>query len=41
MRPQAALGRFEIFLREKRLRMTEQRRSILLLAWETWLGRYR
>lgn len=35
MRPEAALRRFEAFLREKRLRMTDQRRAILLLAWET------
>ena len=35
MRPEAALKRFETFLREKRLRMTDQRRAILLLAWET------
>ena len=35
MRPEAALKRFEAFLREKKLRMTGQRRAILLLAWET------
>lgn len=35
MKPQAALARFESFLKEKKLRMTGQRRAILLLAWET------
>lgn len=35
MRAIAALKRFEEFLREKRLRMTSQRKAILLLAWDT------
>lgn len=35
MRAAAALKRFESFLREKNLRMTEQRKAILLLAWDT------
>lgn len=35
MRASQALKRFEEFLREKRLRMTTQRKAILLLAWDT------
>lgn len=35
MRAVQALKRFEDFLREKRLRMTSQRKAILMLAWDT------
>lgn len=35
MKPEQALRRFEEFLRTRDLRMTSQRREILLLAWET------
>jgi len=35
MKPEQALRRFEAFLRTRDLRMTSQRREILLLAWGT------
>lgn len=35
MKPEKALQRFEQFLRTRELRMTDQRREILLLAWGT------
>ena len=35
MKPETALKRFEDFLRQKELRMTQQRREVLLLAWST------
>jgi Fur family ferric uptake transcriptional regulator len=35
MKPENALKRFEEFLRARALRMTSQRREILLLAWGT------
>lgn len=35
MKPESALRRFEEFLRQKDLRVTEQRREVLLLAWST------
>lgn len=35
MKPEKALQRFEQFLRTRKLRMTAQRRAILLLAWGT------
>lgn len=35
MKPESALNRFEEFLRKKELRVTEQRREVLLLAWST------
>lgn len=35
MKPEQALKRFESFLRTRDLRMTAQRREILLLAWGT------
>lgn len=35
MKPDAALKRFEAFLRGKQLRMTHPRKEILLTAWET------
>ncbi len=35
MKPEKALKRFEEFLRTRALRMTSQRREILLLAWGT------
>ena len=35
MKPESALRRFEEFLRGKDLRVTQQRREVLLLAWST------
>lgn len=35
MKPESALKRFEEFLRTKELRVTQQRREVLLLAWST------
>lgn len=35
MKPEAALKRFEAFLRKKKLRMTQPRREILLQSWST------
>lgn len=35
MKPDAALKRFEVFLKGKQLRMTRPRREILLAAWRT------
>jgi Fur family transcriptional regulator, ferric uptake regulator len=35
VKPESALRRFEEFLRAKDLRVTQQRREVLLLAWST------
>lgn len=35
MKPESALRRFEDFLRQKDLRVTQQRREVLLVAWST------
>ena len=35
MKPEAARRRFELFLQERKLRVTRQRLDILELAWET------